>query len=99
VTTILLSVLGVSQNVIIQDYLLTNVYSEASIQASYQQMVTAYGQSFADSYYPTFIADQRYLYAGLNQVVTSYGTIANYINEGLGLSSTVQSQLCDRLLT
>jgi protein-tyrosine phosphatase len=92
-------VLGVPQNVIVQDYLLTNSYSEASIQASYQQMVTAFGQAIADNYYPAFIADQRYLYAGLNQVVTSYGTMANYIIEGLGLTSTVQSQLCDKLLT
>jgi protein-tyrosine phosphatase len=99
VTTILLSVLGVPQDVIVQDYMLTNVYSEASIQASYQQMVNDYGQDYANIYYPVFIADQRYLSAGLNQVVTSYGTMANYINEGVGLSSTVQTQLCDKLLT
>jgi protein-tyrosine phosphatase len=98
-TMILLTVVGVPQSVIIQDYLLTNSYSQASIQASYQQMVTAYGQAYADMYYPLFIADQRYLDAALNQVVTSYGTMASYINDGLGLSSTVQTQLRDKLLT
>ena len=99
VTAILLSVLGVPQDVIVQDYLITNVYSEASVQASYQQMINDYGQSYANIYYPVIIADQRYLSAGLNQVVTSYGTMANYINEGIGLSSIVQTQLCDKLLT
>lgn len=98
VTTILLNVMGVPQDVIIQDYMLTNVYSEASIQNSYQQMITADGQSIADAYYTTLIADERYLYAGLDQVVTSYGTMASYINEGIGLSSIVQTQLRNKFL-
>jgi len=98
VTTILLNVIGVPQEVIIQDYMLTNVYSEASIQNSYQQMITTNGQSIADAYYPTLIADARYLYAGLDQAVTSYGTMASYINEGIGLSSIVQTQLRNKFL-
>ena len=100
VTNILLNVVGVPQDVIIQDYMLTNVYSEASIQASYQQMITTDGQSIADAYYTTLIADERYLYAGLDQVVTSYGTMASYINDndGIGLSSIVQTQLRNKFL-
>ena len=93
VTNILLNVLGVPQDVIIKDYMLTNVNSEASIQANYQLMITAYGQSIADAYYPISIADERYLYAGLDQVAASYGTMVSYINEGLGLSSMVQTQI------
>jgi protein-tyrosine phosphatase len=99
VTAILQSILGVPRNVIVQDYLLTNVYSAASIQASYQQMIAADGQAFADIYYPISIADQRYLDAAFNQVVTSYRTMDNYISEGLGLSPTIQTLLLDRLLT
>jgi len=98
VTTILLNVLGVPQTMINQDYLLTNVYSAASIQSSYQRMVTAYGQSFADIYYPVLIADQRYLDAGLNQVVTTFATMASYINQRLGLSSIEQTQLRNKFL-
>ena len=98
VTNILLNVLGVPQDVITQNYMLTNVYSEAAIQASYQSMITTYGQPAADVYYPIFIADERYLNAGLNQVVASYGTMASYINDGIGLSSTVQNQIRDKFL-
>lgn len=98
-TVILLSLLGVPQSTVSQDYLLTNVYSETSIQASYQQMIANYGQAYADIHHPVSIADQRYLDAGLNQIATSYGTMANYINEGLGVSSTLQTLLRDRLLT
>jgi protein-tyrosine phosphatase len=99
VTNILLNVLDVPQDVIIQNYMLTNVYSEAAIQASYQNMITANGQPTADVYYPIFIADERYIYAGLNQVVASYGTMASYISEGIGLSSTVQTQIRDKFLS
>jgi hypothetical protein len=61
-------------------------------------MVTAYGQSFADIYYPVLIADQRYLDAGLNQVVTTFATMASYINQRLGLSSIEQTQLRNKFL-
>ena len=44
------------------------------------------------------IADVRYLHAALDQVVTSYGTMASYIHEGLGLSLTVQARLRERLV-
>ncbi len=97
-TAILLSVLGVPRNVIIEDYLLTNVYSAASIQTSYEQMIATYGQAYADIHYPVSIADPRYLDAAFNQVAASYRTMANFINQGLGLSSTVQTLLCDKLL-
>jgi len=99
VTNILLNVLGVPQDVITQNYMLTNVYSEASIQASYQQMITTYGKPTADVYYPLYIADERYLNTGLNQVVASYGTMAGYISEGIGLSSIVQNRIRDKFLS
>jgi protein-tyrosine phosphatase len=99
VTNILLNVLDVPQDVIVQDYMLTNVYSAAAIQVSYQNMINTDGQPTADVYYPIFIADERYIYAGLNQVVASYGTMASYISEGIGLSSTVQNQLRDKFLS
>jgi protein tyrosine/serine phosphatase len=98
-TAILLSVLGVPRNVIIEDYLLTNIYSAVSIQASYQQMIAVYGQAYADIHYPISIADPRYLDAALNQVAASYGTMANFISQGLGLSSALQTLLCVKLLT
>jgi protein-tyrosine phosphatase len=93
ITTTLLSIVGVSQSVIVQDYLLTNVYAQATIQAGYQQTLAAYGQAAADIIYPILIADQRYLYAALNQVTASYGSMANYVADGLGLSANTQAAL------
>ncbi len=98
VTAVLLSLLDVPQSVIVQDYLLTNTYSAASIQASYQALVAAYGKDHADAYLPTMVADQRYLAAGFDQAAASYGSMAGYITYGLGLDAATQAQLRGKLL-
>lgn len=93
VTATLHSILGVPQNVIVQDYLLTNGYSQAAIQTTYEQTIAAEGQAAADIAYPLLIADQRYLYAAFDQVTSQYGTMAGYISEGLGLDHSTQDGL------
>jgi protein-tyrosine phosphatase len=97
-TAVLLSLAGVSQDVVMQDYLLTNTYSAASIQAFYQAMVTAYGQAFADIYIPTQEAEESYLTAAFDQVTASYGSMTNYITNGLGLDASTQLQLINNLV-
>jgi protein tyrosine/serine phosphatase len=98
ITTTLLSIAGVPQSVIVQDYLLTNVYYQPTILASYQQTLAEYGQAAADATYPLLVADQRYLYAALNQVTADYGTMANYVTKGLGLSAATQTALANLLV-
>jgi protein-tyrosine phosphatase len=98
-TCTLQSIVGVPLNVIVQDYLLTNGYSQASIQAQYQQTIDADGQVVADITYPSLVADQRYLYAGLNQVTAQFGTMASYISDGLGLDAATQNSLRALLLS
>lgn len=98
VTAVLLTLVGVPQTVVIQDYLLTNIYSAASIQATYNAMVTAYGQTYADNFYPMLGVQESFLLAGLNQVTTSYGSMSGYVTNGLGLSSATQSALTAKLL-
>lgn len=99
ITNTLLSILGVPQSVIVQDYMLTNVYSQSTILTTYQQTLDASGQAAADITYPLLVADERYLYAALNQVTTDYGTMANYVATGLGLSAATQAALRDLFLT
>ena len=79
--------------------MLTNVYSQSTILTTYQQTLDASGQAAADITYPLLVADQRYLYAALNQVTTDYGTMANYVATGLGLSAATQAALRDLFLT
>lgn len=99
ITCTLQSIVGVPLNVIVQDYLLTNGYSQSTIQTTYQQTIAADGQIVADITYPSLVADQRYLYAGLNQVTAQYGTMASYISDGLGLDAATQNSLRTLLLS
>lgn len=98
VAAVLLTLVGVPQSVVIQDYLLTNIYSAASIQASYNAMIAADGQTYADNFYPLLGAQTSFLMAGFNQAVTSYGSMSGYIANGLGLTSSTQAQLKAKLL-
>lgn len=98
VTTILLSIVGVPQSVINQDYLLTNVYAQATIQSAYQQTLAALGEDAANIAYPIMVADLRYLDAALNEVAARFGSMARYISDGLGLNAATQSRLRALLL-
>ena len=93
VTTILLNIVGVPQSVINQDYLLTNVYAQATIQSAYQETLAALGEDAANITYPILVADLRYLDAALSEVTARFGTMAGYISDGLGLDAATQSRL------
>lgn len=98
VAAVLLTLAGVPQSVIVQDYLLTNTYSAASIQAAHERNIASYGQAYADILYPTLGVQQSFLDAGLEQVMASYGSMNNYITTGLGLSASTQTRLKEKLL-
>ncbi|HEY1809674.1 MAG TPA: tyrosine-protein phosphatase [Acidobacteriaceae bacterium] len=99
ITNTLLNIVGVPQSVINQDYLLTNVYAQATIDATYKATAAAYGQSAANIIYPVLVADQRYLDAALAQVTVQYGTMASYVSNGLGLDAGTLSRLSAMLLS
>jgi protein-tyrosine phosphatase len=98
VSAVLQTILGMSSADIMMDYLLTNTYSAASIAATYNQLKAAYGQAMADAYMPLLGVQASFLTAGLNQAVTSYGSMNNYISNGLGINSAIQQQLRTRFL-
>lgn len=98
VTTLLLSIVGVPPIVIAQDYLLTNVYAQSTIQGVYQQTLAALGQDAANIVYPILVADQRYLDAALAEVTSRFGSMASYIADGLGVDVATQSRLRSLLL-
>jgi protein-tyrosine phosphatase len=97
-TAVLLTLVGVPQSVVVQDYMLTNTYSAVTIQTSYQRMVDVYGRSFADAYLPVTVVHESYLLAGLDQAVASYGSMNGYITHGLGLDAATQARLRGRFL-
>jgi protein-tyrosine phosphatase len=98
VAAILLSIANVPLDVIMQDYLLTNTYSAASINAKVAAIQAESGAAAATLDAPFFSVQDSYLQAGFDQVQASYGTMSSYLTVGLGLSQSIIDTLHDRLV-
>jgi protein-tyrosine phosphatase len=95
---LVLHVAGVSDEVIVADYLLTNERS-AGTRAKYLGMIADHlGADRVSIFEPTFVADVTYLRAAQEQAVASYGSIGGYLRDGLGLEDDVIAALRARLL-
>ncbi|MDF3936449.1 tyrosine-protein phosphatase [Pseudomonas citronellolis] len=79
---VLLSIAGVDSATIMQNYLATNDYTAARVAAT----LAALPASMAAVYGPLLGVQASYLQAGLDEVVAEYGSMDNYLKEGLGLS-------------
>jgi len=79
---VLLSIAGVDSGTIMSDYLATNQYTAARIAAT----LAAMPASMAAIYGPLLTVDASYLQAGLDEVTAEYGSMDNYLKQGLGLS-------------
>lgn len=99
VAAILLSIANVPFDIIMQDYLLTNTYSAASINAQIAAIQTQDGAAAATSDAPLFGVQESFLQAGFDQVQSSYGTMSSYLTMGLGLSQSIIDTLHDRLVS
>jgi protein-tyrosine phosphatase len=98
VSALLLSIANVPLDVIMQDYLLSNVYLAQSIAAQTEVIRAQSGDAIAASESPLFTVQDNYLQAGFDQVQASYGTMASYLTQGLGLSQATIDALHDRLV-
>lgn len=78
---ILQSIAGVSSADIMQNYLATNEYTAARINAT----VAALPPSMAETYRTLMGVQANWLQAGFDQILLSYGTVDNYLKKGLGL--------------
>lgn len=78
----LLSIAGVDSATIMENYLATNDYTRQRIAATLAAMPPA----MAAIYEPLLGVDASYLQAGLDEITSQYGTVDNYLKEGLGLS-------------
>ena len=98
VAALLLSIANVPLDVIMQDYLLTNTYSAASIAARVQARRETQGELAATIEAPLAGVQNSFLQAGFDQVQASYGTMSSYLTRGLGLTQSTIDALRDRLL-
>ncbi|KIY40770.1 protein tyrosine phosphatase [Pseudomonas sp. 10-1B] len=79
---VLLSIAGVDDATIMNNYLATNDYTAARVAATLAAMPT----SMAEIYAPLLGVEASYLQAGLDEVTAEYGSMDNYLKQGLGLS-------------
>ena len=79
---VLQSIAGVDSATIMSDYLATNDYTAARMAAT----LKALPPSMAAIYAPLLGVEASYLQAGLDEVTAQYGTMDNYLKQGLGLS-------------
>lgn len=78
---ILQSIAGVSSTDIMANYLATNDYTAARINAT----VAVLPASIADTYRTIMGVQANWLQAGFDQILLSYGSVDNYLKQGLGL--------------
>ncbi|MFC7446419.1 tyrosine-protein phosphatase [Rhodococcus daqingensis] len=95
---LLLSLVGVSRDTIMSDYLLTNEYSAGSIAAMRAQIAQAYGEQAAIIFTPLLGVQASYLNAGITALEQQYGSVRNYLKTGLGLNDATLAKLALRML-
>ena len=95
---LLLHVAGVPDEVVVEDYLRSNECARSS-HARYLTMVeTALGAEMVPVYERVILADERHLSTAYAAVATSYGSLAGYLAEGLGVDDEVLARLRARLV-
>ncbi|WP_144110056.1 tyrosine-protein phosphatase [Paraburkholderia sp. BCC1886] len=98
VAALLLSIANVPLDVIMQDYLLSNVYLSPTIEAQTETMRAQDGDMIARAKAPLLGVQESYLQAGFDQVQASYGTMQSYLMHGLGVPQTTIDTLRARLV-
>lgn len=98
VAALLLSIANVPLDVIMQDYLLSNVYLAQSISAQTTTLRAQDGAAVATVEAPLLNVEESYLQAGFDQVQAGYGTMTSYLTQGLGLSPATVDALRNRLV-
>jgi len=79
---VLQSIAGVDNATIMSNYLATNDYTAARVARTLAMMPA----NMAAIYAPLLGVEASYLQAGLDQVTAQYGSMDNYLKQGLGLS-------------
>lgn len=87
----LLTLIGVSPELVLDDYLKSNEY----ILPLYRKEIDEFVSAGGDSTIPLSIfgVKQIYLDAAFDEVEKNYGTVQNYFSEGLGIDSAQQQKL------
>ncbi|WP_094273257.1 tyrosine-protein phosphatase [Rhodococcus sp. OK302] len=97
-SALLLSIAGVPRETIMADYLLTNEYSAAAIEAKLARIAAAKGPEYAEVYRQLLGVDSSYLQAAFDELDSTYGSFDRYLVDGLGLDMATIANLKLKLL-
>jgi protein-tyrosine phosphatase len=94
---LLLHVAGVAEEVVMEDYLLTNTFSSAT-REKYLGLVREHlGADKVEVYEVAMLVSEEFLREAYDAVAGSYGDLAGYLREGLGLEEETLTRLRARL--
>ncbi|WP_051271321.1 tyrosine-protein phosphatase [Shimazuella kribbensis] len=93
-SAILLLLLGVPEETVIQDYLLSNTYRETAIKQTMEALKPLFKTEKDREVFQALLEVRRsYLEAALNDIKANYGTFDNYAEQFLGVSKQERHQL------
>jgi protein-tyrosine phosphatase len=95
-TAALLTLLGVSEDDVYREYLLTNEQLLPALEPLFQRFA-AHGAP-RELLIPVLGVDRSYLDTSFAELRAEYGTIERYFSDGLGITEAEQQQLRDKLV-
>lgn len=97
VSAMLQYIAGADDDVVLEQYLLSNEARADEIAESYASVKKASGQRAAEIDKATKMVDASYLKAGLTEIGKRYGSVQTYLSKGLGLDADTLESLRTRL--
>ena len=98
VSAILLHIAGVSRDVIVQDFLLSNDYSVMSIKQSFDKTIDKKGVQAALAFAPFMGVQENWIEISFAEAEKNFGSMDEYVTKGLNVSSEYQQKIKDKLL-
>jgi protein-tyrosine phosphatase len=103
---IILTMLGVPWETVREDYLLTNIYRKEENEKDLKNMRDGLAQKSGvppeqvdmSAYTPMYYVKPEYIDTARQDVIDKYGSMENYIRQGLGISDELVAQLRKELL-
>jgi protein-tyrosine phosphatase len=93
VASLLLHIAGVDDDVIVEDYLLSNELTVGSRTALEETIEELRGPELVEALRPTMIVDESYLRTSWDAVAREFGDRTTYLRDGLGLGADTLDRL------
>ncbi|MDN4173282.1 tyrosine-protein phosphatase [Nocardioides sp. SOB77] len=94
---VVLGLLGVPEDVVLEDYLLTNTFSTATREKYLGLIRDHLGPEKVAVYEAVMVADEAYLRTAWDAVAATYGDLRTYVLDGLGVAPADLDALLARL--